>query len=429
MRVLVVGGGGREHALCASLARSPRLTRLFAAPGNAGIAALAECVDLAATDVAGLLAFAERESIDLTVVGPEAPLVAGIVDAFRAAGKKIFGPTAAAARIEGSKAFAKDLCRRYHIPTGSFRVFKDADSARRHVALLEQYPVVLKADGLAAGKGVVIAKGRAEAEAAIDSMMVAKEFGDAGRHLVIEEFLQGSEASVLAIVDGRTIAVLEPARDHKAAYDHDRGPNTGGMGAVSPARAVTRAILAEVEEQVLVPAVHGMARDGRPFQGFLYAGLMLTPGGPKVLEFNARLGDPETQAILPRLETDLLGLLALAVDQKLEQAGELEFDRRAACCVVLAAGGYPGAYRTGDPIEGLDLAAAEPDVQVFHAGTARKNGRVVTSGGRVLGITALGADVKTACERAYRAVGKIRFQDAMFRSDIGRAEYEGGRTP
>ncbi len=424
MRVLVVGGGGREHALCAALRRSPRLTRLYAAPGNAGIADLAECIDIAATDVVALADFAEREKIDVTVVGPESALVAGIGDRFAARGLKLFGPDQRAAEIEGSKSFTKDLCRKFKIPTAASWTFTEFDAARRFLDSVLDWPVVVKADGLAAGKGVVIARELDEALAALDRMMVAREFGDAGRKVVIEEFLKGVEASVIAIVDGRTIATLETARDHKRAYDHDRGPNTGGMGAVSPASAVTRKVLEVVESEILVPTVHGMSREGRPFKGFLYAGLMLTAGGPKVLEFNCRLGDPETQAILPRLKSDLLELILLAIDGRLADSEPIEWDPRPACSVVLASEGYPGAYATGFPINGLERLRGDPDVAVFHAGTALRNGKVVTTGGRVLAVTALGQDLARACAKAYGAVTQLSFQGAFYRTDIGRAERE-----
>lgn len=422
MRVLVVGGGGREHALCAAIARSSLLSHLYVAPGNPGIAEVGECVDISATDLPGLLRFAQAEKIDLTVVGPEAPLVEGIADLFQENGLRIFGPRKKAARLEGSKAFSKDLCRKHHIPTASYRVYDNPQAAKAHLENLPRYPVVLKADGLAAGKGVLICHDRQEAEAAVDDLMVQKRFGEAGGRVVIEEFLEGTEASVLAIVDGRTIQLLESARDHKAALDDDLGPNTGGMGAISPSSAVTDEVLTQVEEQVLVPVVHAMEREAKSYQGFLYAGLMLTVGGPKVLEFNVRLGDPETQAILPRLKSDLLHVLSLAADRKLDQAEPLEWDTRAACCVVLASGGYPGSYEPGHPIEGLDAANAVPDVSVFHAGTASSNNRVVTAGGRVLGVTALGDGVAAAQETAYKALKKIRFQDAYYRTDIGRSE-------
>jgi phosphoribosylamine--glycine ligase len=423
MRVLVIGAGGREHALCAAIARSPRLTKLFAAPGNVGMAGLAERVDIASDDIQGLLAFARREKIDLTVVGPEAPLVAGIADTFRAADLRIFGPTRASARLEGSKAFTKELCRKYRVPTGSFRVFQDAASARTYLRSIESFPVVLKADGLAAGKGVIIAHDRDEAEQAIERFMVTQDFGEAGARLVVEEFLQGIEASVIAIVDGSTIATLEPARDHKQAYDFDRGPNTGGMGAICPARSVTPTILKQIESQILVTVVHALSREADPFVGFLYAGVMLTRGGPKVLEFNVRLGDPETQAILPRLRTDLLELLTLATDGRLDEAPPLEWDPRPCCAVVVASGGYPGGFERGFPIEGLD-APQQEGVAVYHSGTTQQHGRIVTAGGRVLTVSALGSDARDACARAYRAVGQIRFQNAFYRTDIGRTELE-----
>ncbi len=423
MRVLVIGSGGREHALCAAIQRSPRLSKLFVAPGNVGMSEIAETVDIKIDDVAGLTAFAKAQAIDLTVVGPEAPLVLGIADSFHASGLKIFGPVAGAARLEGSKAFTKELCRKYHVPTGGFRIFQDANAARSYIDAIVDFPIVLKADGLAAGKGVIIAADRNEALAAIDRFMVTQDFGEAGARLVIEEFLQGSEASVIAIVDGRTIATLEAARDHKQAFDFDRGPNTGGMGAVCPASNITPAILRQVESQVFVPVVHALAREGHRFVGFLYAGLMLTKAGPKVLEFNVRLGDPEAQAILPRLRTDLLELLSLAVDGKLDQSKGLEWDPRPCCAVVIASGGYPGSFEKGYPIEGL-RDEAEEGVSVFHAGTALHHGSVVTAGGRVITVSALGTDLRQACEKAYRRVARIRFEKAFYRTDIGRKDYE-----
>ena len=424
MRVLVVGGGGREHALCSAIARSSELEKLFAAPGNPGIASLAQCVDVGAEDIDGLVRLAKERRIDLTVVGPEVPLVAGIADRFAAEGLRLFGPCKSAARLEGSKAFTKELCHKHHIPTGSYHLFESAEVAKNYLEEHQQFPVVLKADGLAAGKGVIIARDLDEAHAAVDSIMVDQAFGAAGARLVVEEFLEGTEASVLAIVDGRTLQLLESARDHKAALDYDKGPNTGGMGAVSPARLVTPQVLSQVESQILIPVVHALARDAKPFKGFLYAGLMLTATGPKVLEFNVRLGDPETQAILPRLKSDLLRSLSLATDGKLAESEPLEWDSRAACCVVLASGGYPGSYQHGMRIDGLSEAGQLEGVEVFHAGTTQVGKDLLTAGGRVLGVTALGDGVKGACEQAYAAVGKIRFQDAYYRSDIGRAEYE-----
>jgi phosphoribosylamine---glycine ligase len=423
MRVLIVGGGGREHALAVGIARSKRLTKLYAAPGNPGIAQVATCVDLAAEDLEGLLRFAREEKIDLTVVGPEGPLVKGIVDLFEKAGLLIFGPSRSCARLEGSKAFTKELCRKHHIPTAAFRTFFDAETARGWLRE-STFPQVLKADGLAAGKGVVIARSYEEADEAIQRFMIAKDLGEAGSRLVIEEFMQGVESSVLAMVDGRTIAVLETARDHKTALDDNRGPNTGGMGTCSPSAAMTPELLLQVESQILLPAVHAMGRDGKGFKGFLYAGVMITPGGPKLLEFNVRMGDPEAQVIFPRLRSDLLELLHLSALGRLEEAEALEWDSRPAVCVVLASNGYPGPYAIGYPIFGLDDAARDPDVQIFHAGTRLKGADIVTAGGRVLGVTALGATVVAARETAYAAVSRIRFQGASYRSDIGRLDAE-----
>ncbi len=427
MRVLVVGAGGREHAICHALSRSPRLEKLFAAPGNAGIRSIAECVDLSVEDLTGLADFAERERIDLTVVGPEVPLVLGLTDLFRERGLRVFGPNKSAARLEGSKAFTKEVCRRHHVPTAASRTFDSAAAARAYLEELVIFPTVVKADGLAAGKGVVIAADREEALAAVDSMMVGGAFGAAGSRVVVEEFLEGTEVSVLALCDGKTFAVLETARDHKAAYDYDKGPNTGGMGTVSPSGNVSAELLRQVESSILLPIVHAMAREAKGFRGFLFAGLMLTAGGPKLLEINVRFGDPEAQAILPRLKSDLLDVLDHAVDGRLDEFGPLEWDPRAACCVVLASGGYPGKIETGQPIHGLKDAEAMDDVIVFHAGTAEREGRIVTAGGRVLGVTGLGATTALARERAYAAVEKIRFQDAYYRTDIGLKAIEAGR--
>lgn len=425
MRVLVVGGGGREHALALAIGRSPSVRAVYAAPGNPGIESVATCVPLDASDPDALARFAAQESIDLTVVGPEAPLVQGLADRFQQAGLRVFGPVAAAARLEGSKVFAKELCRKHSIPTGSFRVLDDPDAAMAAVETWREYPMVLKADGLAAGKGVVIAKTPEDAREAIQRLMIDREFGDAGSRILMEEFLAGTEASVLAVVDGRTLAILPPARDHKAALDGDRGPNTGGMGAVSPTRAVTPEVLAEVERSILIPVVHALGRRGSPFRGFLYAGLMLTRSGPRVLEFNVRMGDPEAQVILPRLRGDFAAVLVAAADGRLDDAPPLEVADRAACGVVLASGGYPGPYETGHEIHGIAEAEALEDTFVFHAGTARKGGRILTAGGRVLCITALGDDLAAARDRAYDAVARVRFQDAYYRADIGRAELEG----
>jgi phosphoribosylamine--glycine ligase len=417
MRVLVVGSGGREHALVYKLSRSPRLTRLFCAPGNAGICSLAECVDVSPEDIPGLLALAQRERIDLTVVGPEAPLCKGITDIFRKEGLRIFGPSQRAAELEGSKTFAKNLMGRYLIPTAQARSFRRAEEARRYVRDSENLPVVVKASGLAAGKGVSVCATLDEADTAIDDCLKLGKFGDAGSEILIEDFLEGEEASILALTDGKTIATLEPSQDHKAALDDDKGPNTGGMGAYSPAPIVSPALLNTVEREIVVPVVHAMNRTGRSFQGVLYAGLMVSGSGAKVLEFNVRFGDPETQPLLLRLKTDLLDLLDAVVDGRLDEMS-LEWDPRPAVCVVLTSEGYPGRYRKGDEIHGLDRVETSPDLQVFHSGTARVGGRVVTSGGRVLSVTALGDTLESARERVYEAVSGIEFAGRHFRTDI-----------
>jgi phosphoribosylamine--glycine ligase len=417
MKVLVIGGGGREHALAWKLAQSPRVREVFCAPGNAGIAATAQCVDIGATDIERLLSFAREVAIDLTVVGPEEPLCRGIVDRFEEAGLRIFGPRKQAAELEGSKVFSKRIMTQYMIPTANARTFDDPDRARQYLQAAD-YPIVVKADGLAAGKGVFIATDYDDACRALDACMVEKTLGDAGRRVLVEEYLQGEEASVLAFTDGKTIAVLPTARDYKRAFDGDEGPNTGGMGAYSPSE-LTDDIMDHVVGQILVPTVHAMNREGRKYKGMLYAGLMVTKGGPKVLEFNVRFGDPEAQPVLMRLKTDLTVILDAVLDERLEEA-DLEYDERPACCVVMASEGYPGPSRLGRPIEGLDTVEGGPDLQVFHAGTARRGKEIVTSGGRVLGVTALGDDVGAARDRAYEAVRKIRWEGCRYRSDIAR---------
>jgi phosphoribosylamine--glycine ligase len=418
MKVLVIGSGGREHALAWKIAQSPRVDRIFVAPGNAGTAVDAENVDIAPSDFAGLIQFVRQNNVGLTVVGPEAPLVAGIVDAFQREKLRIFGPTKAAAELEGSKVFCKNLLRQADVPTADYQVFQDAARAMTFLREREDVPVVVKADGLAAGKGVFVCKNRAEALAAVTRIAKDKEFGEAGNQLVIEERLDGEEASVLAVTDGRTIVTLPPCQDHKAAFDGDTGPNTGGMGAYCPTPLVGENELRRIETQVLVPTVHAMKRARRPFRGVLYAGLMLTNQGPKVLEFNVRLGDPECQPLLMRLKSDLVDLLEAAVDGRLEQLPHLEFDPRPAVCVVMASAGYPGEYKIGHPIRGLDEAARVPDVKVFHAGTAISDQRIVTSGGRVLGVTALGNTISAAKLQAYTAVKQIRWEGAWCRKDI-----------
>jgi phosphoribosylamine--glycine ligase len=418
MKILVVGSGGREHAIVWKLKQSPLVEQVWCAPGNAGTALDAENVPIPAEDVPRLLRFARERSIDLTVVGPEAPLVAGLADEFRRNGFAVFGPSAAAARLEGSKVFTKKLLRRASIPTADFAVFSRYADAERYIEEGPEQPLVVKADGLAAGKGVYVCATRAEAKAAARSMLVDRVFAAAGNQVVIEECLVGHEASILAIIDGDTIVPLDSAQDHKRAHDGDRGPNTGGMGAYSPAPVVTPEIMDEIVRRILVPTVHTMKVEGHPFNGVLYAGLMLTPAGPKVLEFNVRLGDPETQPVLMRLKSDLANVLHLAAHGRLHELESLEWDPRPAVCVVMASAGYPGDYRTGHPISGLENAGRVPDAKVFHAGTAVRDSDVVNTGGRVLGATACGDTIAAARARAYEAVDHISWNGAWCRRDI-----------
>jgi len=417
MKVLVVGGGGREHALVWKIAQSPRVGKIYCAPGNAGIAQMGECLSISAEDVKGLTARAEKEKIDLTVVGPEAPLTLGMVDIFRARGLRVFGPSQKAAEIEGSKAFTKELMKKYGIPTGESETFTDPAAAVKYVKG-KGAPLVVKADGLAAGKGVIICRTVEEALSALDLILVQKAFGAAGAKVVVEEFLEGEEASFLAFTDGETVLPLPTSQDHKAIYDNDQGPNTGGMGAYSPAPVVTEKVHREAMEKVLIPTVRGMAREGRKYQGVLYAGLMIKDEKPKVLEFNARFGDPEAQPLLMRLKSDLIPVLEATIDGKLSHQ-KMELEDRASVCVVVASGGYPGSYEKGKVISGLQEAARVRDAFVFHAGTALKEGRVVTNGGRVLGVTALGNGIQEAIQRAYEAVAKISWEGAYYRKDIG----------
>jgi phosphoribosylamine---glycine ligase len=418
MRILVVGGGGREHALCWAIAGSPLCDKLYCAPGNAGIAREAECVPIAAEDVAGLVDFAQRERIDFVVVGPEAPLVAGLVDRLTAAGIKSFGPTAAAAALEGSKAFMKDLCAKYGIPTAAYGRFTDPAKAKEFIRK-NGAPIVVKADGLAAGKGVIIAETVGEAEQAVDAMLTAGQFGDAGSEVVIEEFLRGEEASFFALVDGETALPLASAQDHKRAFDGDKGPNTGGMGAYSPAPIVTEAAAADIMARIIQPTVQAMKAEGRPFKGVLFAGLMLTAEGPKLLEYNVRFGDPECQVLCPRLMSDLLPALIATHDGVLKNF-HLRWQERAALTVVMAAKGYPDSYQRGSAIRGLDKAAALKDVLVFHAGTKPgPDGAILANGGRVLGVTGTGATVADAQARAYEAVDLIDWPQGFCRRDIG----------
>lgn len=426
MKILVVGSGGREHAIVWKLKQSPLVEQVWCAPGNAGTALDAENVPIPADDVPRLLRFARERSIDLTVVGPEAPLVAGLADEFRRNGFAVFGPSAAAARLEGSKVFTKKLLRRASIPTADFAVFTRYADAERYIEEGPEQPLVVKADGLAAGKGVYVCATRAEAKAAARSMLVDRIFAAAGNQVVIEECLVGHEASILAIIDGDTIVPLDSAQDHKRAHDGDRGPNTGGMGAYSPAPVVTPEVMDEIVRRILVPTVHTMKVEGHPFNGVLYAGLMLTPAGPKVLEFNVRLGDPETQPVLMRLKSDLAHVLHLAAHGRLHELESLEWDPRPAVCVVMASAGYPGDYRTGHPISGLEIAGHVPDAKVFHAGTAVRDSDIVNTGGRVLGVTACGETIAAARARAYEAVDLITWNGAWSRRDIA-AKAENGR--
>ena len=416
MRVMILGQGGREHALARGLANSPTVTDLFCVPGNAGTAGLGTNLQADLTDLKGLVDLAQAHEIDLTVVGPEAPLGAGVVDRFQASGLRIFGPTAAAARLETDKAYAKQLMKHAKVPTAEGRAFQHYEAAREFVATRET-GLVVKASGLAAGKGVFVCPDPADALLVLEQVMVERIFGAAGDTVVVEELLKGQELSVIALVAGRTIYVLETAQDHKPIGEQDTGPNTGGMGAYSPAPIGTPEIMAKVEREVLVPIVDALRNDGAPFQGALYAGLMLTAGGPKVLEFNCRFGDPEAQAILMRLRGDLAELLSACVDDRLDEV-EVDWDPRPAVCVVMAAGGYPGKYETGKVIQGLERVAKMVDTYAYHAGTRQLEHLTVTAGGRVLGVTALGADLAQAQQRAYEAVEAITFDDAYFRRDI-----------
>lgn len=414
MKILVIGSGGREHALVWKLAQSPRVTQLFCAPGNAGIESLATCVPLAVEDLAGLKRFVTTEKIDLTVVGPEGPLSLGIVDEFRKAKLKIFGPTRSAAQVESSKVFSKELMIRYHIPTAGAQIF---DALKPALDYLNGHalPVVVKADGLAQGKGVVVATTREEARHAVVSMLEQGAFGQAGRRVLIEECLDGEEATVMAFTDGKSIVPMVAAQDHKRVGDSDRGANTGGMGAYAPAPIVTPELIQTVMKRVFHPAVDGLSRMGSPYQGVLYAGLMIVRGEPYVLEFNARFGDPETQVVLPLLQTDLVEVIEAVVEHRLDQL-TVKWHQESAVCVVMTSKGYPGPYESGMPIHGLGHSAQ--DTMVFHAGTKRQGGDIVTAGGRVLGITGLGPNLMAAKERAYRSTQEIRFEGCHFRSDI-----------
>ncbi|MBQ8945211.1 MAG: phosphoribosylamine--glycine ligase [Lachnospiraceae bacterium] len=420
MKVFVIGSGGREHAIVTSLSKSSRVDKIYCAPGNAGIAALAECVPIKAMDFDGLLKFAQEKQIDLTVVGMDDPLVGGIVDVFEAAGMRVFGPNKAAAILEGSKAFSKDLMKKYNIPTASYENFTDPGEAMNYLKTV-RFPVVLKADGLALGKGVLICNSLKEAMDGVRTIMTDRKFGDSGNTMVVEEFLTGREVSVLSFVDGRTIRIMDSAQDHKRAYDGDEGPNTGGMGNFSPSPFYTSEIDEYCRKHIYQPTVDAMAKEGRPFKGVIFFGLMLTEDGPKVLEYNARFGDPEAQVVLPRLKNDIVDIFEACIDGTLDQT-ELEFESdKAAVCVVLASDGYPVSYEKGFPITGLENFEGKDDYYCFHAGTALKDGQIVTNGGRVLGITAIGRDLKEARSKAYEATEWVSFENKYMRHDIGHA--------
>ena len=418
MRVLVVGGGGREHALVWKVAQSPKVSKIYCAPGNAGISEQATLVPIKANDLSGLLKFALQEKIDLTVVGPEEPLTKGIVDLFTSNRLSIFGPSKKAAEIEGSKVFAKEMMKKHHIPTASFEVFDDRKEAvgyiRKHGT-----PIVVKADGLAAGKGVIICKTIEEAIQSVDQIMIEKIFKEAGNRVVIEECLMGEEASFIAFTDGKKILPMASSQDHKAVLNRDQGPNTGGMGAYSPAPVVTEQVHRRIMEEVLKPLIQGMSEEGKPYKGAIYAGVMINDGHPKVLEFNARFGDPETQPVLMRMKGDIIPILEACIKGDLSK-WEIEWDSRAAVCVVMASKGYPGDYERGKAMGGLKEVSQMKDVFVFHAGTTFQDGKVVTNGGRVLGVTGLGKDIPNAIERTYQAVKKISWDGVHYRTDIGQ---------
>ncbi|NLY42673.1 MAG: phosphoribosylamine--glycine ligase [Clostridiaceae bacterium] len=418
MKVLVVGGGGREHAIVWKISQSPLVDKIYCAPGNGGIQELAECVNIGVMDFERLTEFAQEKGIDLTIVGPDDPLAAGIVDAFEEKGLRVFGPRKDAAIIEGSKVFSKNLMKKYNIPTAAYEVFDKSQEAIAHLKDVS-YPIVIKAEGLALGKGVIIAQDYNEAVQAIDNIMEQKVFGAAGNRVVIEEFLTGQEVSVLAFTDGYTVVPMVSAQDHKRAYDNDEGPNTGGMGTFSPSRIYTPEIAAYCMENIFKPTVRTMREEGRMFKGILYFGLIITKDGVKVLEYNARFGDPEAQVVLPRLKTDLVEICNAVIDERLSDI-DITWEDNAAVCVIMASGGYPQKYKTGYTIHGIKDAQALEGIIVFHAGTKCVEGETVTAGGRVLGVTAIGSDLDDAIKKAYEGVQKISFTDMHYRKDIGR---------
>lgn len=417
MKILVVGGGGREHTIVWKVAQSPKVEKIYCAPGNGGISKLAECVDISATDVDGMVAFAKEKEIDLVMVAPDDPLVLGMVDAMEAAGIRAFGPRANAAIIEGSKAFSKELMKKYNIPTAGYEVFTDSASAIEYIKK-GSFPTVIKADGLALGKGVIIAQNLEEAEQAVHEMIDDGKFGKSGSRVVIEEFLTGPEVSVLAFTDGKTVKPMVSAQDHKRAYDNDEGLNTGGMGTFSPSRLYDSEKAAECMENIFIPTIKAMSAEGRPFKGVLYFGLMMTPNGVKVIEYNCRFGDPETQVVLPRLETDLVDIMEAVIDERLEDI-DIKWADNAAVCVVMASGGYPVSYEKGHIISGIEDADAMENITVFHAGTKLVDGKFTNAGGRVLGVTAVDDNLDKAIKRAYEGVAKISWKDEFHRNDIG----------
>jgi len=418
MKVLVIGGGGREHALVWKISKSPKVSKIFCAPGNAGISRIAECVSIRADDVQGLLSFVKHNKIDVTVVGPEAPLVLGISDAFRSEGLKIFGPSKAASKLEGSKAFSKNIMLKYNIPTAEAGVFTDYDNAIEYIRK-KGTPIVIKADGLAAGKGVIVATNEKEAADAVKAMMIDMVYGDAGKMIIIEECLTGEEVSFLVFTDGRDIIPMPLSKDHKRVFDNDKGPNTGGMGAYSPVPTISDEMYLSIMDDIIVPVIEGLEREGYTYEGVLYTGLMITRDGPRVLEFNCRFGDPEAQPIIMRLSSDIMEIIEGVVGRRLGMVN-VKWSDSASVCVVMASGGYPDKYRNGKIISGLNDVAGMDDVMVFHAGSAYNNENIVTAGGRVLGVTALGEDIGKAKEKAYEAVGKIYFDGMQYRKDIGR---------
>ena len=422
MDILVIGSGGREHAIVRKLKESPKAGKLYCVPGNGGIACDAACGPVGAMDKEGVLAFAKEHKADFIFVAPDDPLAAGMTDFLEAAGFPCFGPNAKAAEIESSKVFSKNLMKKYGIPTAAYEVFTEQSAALEYIREQGKYPVVIKADGLALGKGVVIAQNEQEAEEALQSMMEEKIFGDSGSRVVVEEFLTGPEVTVLAFTDGKTLCPMASSMDHKQAYDGDKGPNTGGMGTISPNPAYTKEAAQRCMEEIFLPTMQAMNAEGRKFKGCLYFGLMLTPDGPRVIEYNSRFGDPEAQVVLPRLETDLAEIITAVAQERLGEL-EIKWSEKASACVILASGGYPGSYPKGLEIAGLDekgQIAAMPEVTVYHAGTKRENGEFYTNGGRVLGLTALGDTLEEALETAYRAVDMVNFEGVMFRKDIGR---------